>query len=218
MSVPLTVLCVTDGKDHAQPFVTELAQVAQDIDASFVLAVDGDAQPWMPGPVFEMRSDGYLESILDDAIGLCRPGFILRVDDDERLTPLMIKWLARRAYAHHDHWAFPRLNLWPDPSRYITNPPLYPDLQTRLSVKAKSGGRRSVHVGSPYGTGQVAPVAIEHHKFIVRSREEREQLLDRYEEIQPGAGNGWAMFSLPELYEGHIVTRPVAGWQEAKAA
>ena len=72
-------------------------------------------------------------------------------------------------------------------------------------MKAKAGGRNRVHAGSPFGTGRRAPCAIEHHKFLVRPRDEREALLGRYEQIQPGAGKGFAMFSVPELYADDLV-------------
>src|SRR5690606_10758983 len=92
---------------------------------------------------------------------------------------------------------------------YIVNPPLWPDLQTRLSVKAKSGGRTRVHAGSPFGTGTVAPCVLEHHKFLVRPRGEREALVERYERIERGAGLGYSMFSVPEPYEDQLRTAPL---------
>lgn len=192
----LTVLCVTKGEPYAQPFLARLAQDAALIDAKLRVETDGAG----------VRSDGYIESVLDEAVGLCDDGYILRIDDDETITVGMLEWLRAGYYRDADHWAFPRRNLWPDAQHFITNPPLWPDLQTRLSVKAKASGRAAVHAGSPFGTGRIAPdrCVIDHHKFLERDRDEREQLVRSYEAIQPGAGSEFVMFSLPELYEGEL--------------
>lgn len=208
----LTVLCVTAAWPYARPFIQAMRAQAHCLEAGFVLAVDLERAhwpAWIEQDAIEVRSAGYLESVLDQAVAYCPDGHILRLDDDERLTPQMVDWLASREYEEHDHWAFPRLNLWPDRARHVTNPPLWPDLQTRLSVKAKSAGRHRVHAGSPHGTGRVAPVAIEHHKFLVRTRAEREQLMADYEQLQEGAGRDYAMFSVPELYDQLLQTAPV---------
>lgn len=211
----LTILCVSNFGEHVRPFIEDLASAARGLRATFVLAVDGPvhSQPrWATetaGALVHVTSQGYMESILDEAIAACPDGYILRIDDDERVSPTMARWLADGSYRAADHWAFPRLNLWPDETHYITNRPLWPDLQTRLSVKAKAGGRPIIHQGSPHGTGEVADVPIEHHKFLVRSREEREELLERYERVNPGAGSDYAPFSVPERYADSLVTRRV---------
>lgn len=183
----LTILCVTQREPFAASFLAELADLADAIGASYV--------------EYDGRGTGCIEHVLDDAIAECPDGYILRVDDDEVVSYPMKSWLIDRSYVEADHWAFPRRNLWPDENAYITSPPLYPDLQTRLSVKAKSGGRWSPHDGSPFGTGTVAPVGLEHHKFLVRSYDERRAIVDRYDSIMPGAGSGWRAFSLPEEHE-----------------
>lgn len=196
----LTILCVTAGEPYAHRFIDWMRRDADVLDAEFVLIEDGR----------DVQSDGTIESVLDEAISRCPDGYILRLDDDERMTYDMVAWLAGGAYQAADHWAFPRANLWPTEHTYVANRPLWPDLQTRLSVKALAGGRRAVHAGSPYGTGRVAPCVIEHHKFLVRTREERERLVERYEAVQPGAGRDYVMFSLPELYEDYLVCKPLA--------
>ena len=196
----LTVLCVTKAEPYAQPFLARLAQDAAIIGATLRVETDGAG----------VSSDGYIESALDQAIERCDDGYVLRVDDDETLSLALLEWLRAGKYLTADHWAFPRRNLWPDAQRYIANPPLWPDLQTRLSVKAKAGGRAGVHDGSPHGTGEVCPHPIDHHKFVARTRVERELLVQHYEHLKPGAGTEYMMFSLPELYEDEIDIRPVS--------
>ncbi len=188
MNDDLTILCVTRPSDRTAAFVDALDRESESLGCQFVL--------------WEDKSDwGYLEAVLDEALMSCTDGYVLRVDDDERISPGMHVWLAAGEYRQAQHWAFPRWNLWPDEEHYIENKPLWPDLQTRLSMRRLAGGRVGVHDGSPYGTGRVAPVALEHWKFLVKSREERELLVEHYESLRPGAGNGYAMFSVPERYE-----------------
>jgi len=189
----LTILCVTDGQPYAQPFIDNMEQLAADLGFGFV-EYDGTCA-------------GYIENVLDDAIAECPDGYILRLDDDERPDQTMIEWLAAREYEATNHWAFPRYNLYPDEQHYLTGLNLYPDLQTRLSIRALSGGRNVIHCGSPYGTGQIAPCHIEHHKFLVRTVAERLATSQRYESIKPGAA--FLPFSVPELHahQLHIVER-----------
>ncbi len=187
----LTILCVTDGQPHALPFIDGMEQLAADLDAEFV-EYDGTCA-------------GCIERVLDDAVAECPDGYILRLDDDERPDTAMIDWLAERSYEQHDHWAFPRFNLYPDADTYIVSHNLYPDLQTRLSVKRKAGGRNRIHVGSPFGTGAIAHVHIEHHKFLVRTLEERYAILEQRELMQPGAGLHFTEFSIPEKLDQQLV-------------
>lgn len=195
----LTILCISEGRAYSAPFIEEMRHAAEILAADFVHLRDGH----------DLHSGGYLESVLDEAVAQCPDGYILRLDDDELLPSETVDWLLSGRYQADDHWAFPRRNLWPDPQHYIANPPLWPDLQTRLSVKEKAGSRPQIHSGSPYGTGKVAPVPIDHHKFLVRPREEREALVQRYDNIAPGAGGQYVMFSLPERYEELLKVRAV---------
>ncbi len=183
--IPLSILCVTEHGDHSPPFIADMAEIAEQLEAAFIL--------------YDGRGVGCIENVLDQAVATCPNGMILRLDDDERCSPEMRDWLEDCCWLEDNHWAFPRLNLWPNQFMHLTSHALYPDLQTRLSVKWKSGGRHLIHVGSPFGTGRVAPCAIEHHKFLVRSLEERRALADRYEQVAPGAGtNQYRAFSVPE--------------------
>jgi hypothetical protein len=111
----------------------------------------------------------------------------------------MLAWLHDRKYVYADHWQFPRLALWSDEEHFLLTPQLWPDHQTRLSVKAKAGGRPGIHDGSPFGGGIHAHVAIEHHKFLVKSTEERAAIAARYDGIRQGTGtSGMLAFNLPE--------------------
>lgn len=190
----LTILCVSKGEPYSAPFREDLERLAFLLAAEYV--------------EFDGSQAACVEQVLDEAVASCAEGYILRIDDDERVSRAMQEWLLLRAYREDEHWSFPRMHLWPTPDSFIDSPPLWPDQQTRLSVKAKSGGRSEVHAGSPFGSGRLAECAIEHWKFLVRSYEERMALLTHYEETQPGAGYQFAAFSLPEDVSG-LSTRPV---------
>ena len=183
----LTILCVTAGEQYAWPFLAEMQKLADDLDTDFV--------------EYDGAYAGSIEAVLDDAIDKCPDGYILRLDDDERCSDAMRDWLHAGEYRKHDHWTFRRAHLYPDADTFVTARPLWPDWQTRLSVKAKAGGRRRLHQPSPFGSGVAAPVVIEHHKFLVRTEDERRELVERYESMQAGAGANFHVFSLPEEYD-----------------
>lgn len=188
----LSILCVTRGEPFALAFLRDTEKVAGHLFAEFVPVADGEAASRALADCghvpYCVDSAGYIESVLDEAVGFCRGDYVLRLDDDERISPAMVRWLGTRAYLGADHWAFPRANLWGDANSVLVNPPLWPDLQTRLSVKAKAGGRHGVHDGSPFGTGRIAPAVIEHHKYLVKDRAQREAQARAYDAARPGAG------------------------------
>jgi hypothetical protein len=192
----LVTLCVTAGEEYSHPFVAALQELSDELGA--------------PCVVYDGAGAGAIEAVLDDALELAGDRYVLRVDDDELVSPAMREWLHDREYRASDHWAFPRVHLYPDLEHYVTQAPLWPDLQTRLSVRSKAGRPAELHAGSPYGTGRVAPVALEHHKFLVRSWVERRELLERYDEIRAGAGSRFVVFSLPELFDLEVAGYPPA--------
>jgi hypothetical protein len=211
----LAILCVTRAQDYSFPFIEDMLELAEDTGAQLIIAADGEpAARKLEGldPVV-VQSRGYIESVLDEAISYCDRDFVLRLDDDERVSYGMYAWILAQHYREADHWAFARAHLWPSTDEYVTSAPLWPDLQTRLSVKAKAGARTDVHVGSPYGTGRIAPCVIEHHKFLVRSLLERQALVETYNRIRSGAGSDFIAFSLPEVCD--LETAPYAAAVEA---
>lgn len=176
----LSILCVSDLKERAKPFLREMQQLSKMIGAEFALVVDG----------VHVRSKGYIESVLDEALTFTHGDYILRLDDDEKCSPAMIRWLIEREYKADSHWSFPRVHLWDTPKQMIFEPYYWPDLQTRLSVREKAGGRPKIHSGSPFGAGTIARVCIEHWVYLCKSKEERLQIARRYHAIQPGSDGG----------------------------
>ncbi len=192
----LSILCVTQAAPAIRPLLADMAHLATRLSAEFTLLADGQmAQHELkdyPVHLVPVKSRGFVESVLDYGISCCVGDYILRLDDDERCSPAMIEWLQSRKWEADDHWKFPRMHLWGDEEAVLITPQLFPDHQTRLSVRDKAGNRPYPHAPSPYGGGTEAPVAIEHHKFLVRSRLEREKTATKWHQ------GDMRVFSLPE--------------------
>lgn len=212
----LSILCVTKAEPHALRMIGDLVASSQSLGCECVIVADGtQALAWLNNLGLNGQcklglaaSKGYIESVLDEAITLTTGDYILRIDDDERISAGMIEWLREQRYLSSPHWKFARAHVWHN-NTYILDHPLWPDHQTRLSTRELSGNRNTIHCGSPHGGGKLAPVVIEHWKFLVRSREQRQEIVDRYERLQPGAGNNFKVFSVPESVMSSINTEPL---------
>lgn len=214
----LSILCVTKMEPPAMRFLMDMAELAGACRAQFVIALDGEGawdQIASKGDsryapvILRVRSGGYIESVLDEAVAACGGDYVLRLDDDERASGAMMQWLERREYAKADHWKFARANLWDSPEWLMLTSHLWRDDQTRLSVKVKAGGRRVIHSGSPHGGGELAPCMILHEKFLVKTAEERRAIVRRYDSIQPGAGRNFLPWSVPEDFYEKVLLAPV---------
>lgn len=202
----LSILCVTRAEAYAMPFLEEMVRVAGLCGADLVFAGDGfDAIERLDARfhdvatrIVHVESSGFIESVLEEAVSACRSSYVLRLDDDEAASPAMVDWLVREDYVNDPHWKFPRTHLWGDTQHYLANAPLWPDHQTRLSLLSMSGGRFTIHAGSPFGGGTLAPVCVEHHKFLVKTIEERRAIMAMYDLISPGSGTAFAAFNVPE--------------------
>jgi len=184
-----------------------MSRLSSQLNAQFVVAADGDPArdtlkqvTWHRVPmVAAVQSKGYLESVLDQALQFCDGQYILRLDDDERASQAMISWLQGEEYKHNPHWKFPRAHLWGDTRRVLLTPQLWPDHQTRMSIRSMAGGRNWIHCGSPHGGGAATECVIEHHKFLVKNADERWAIAHRYDGIAQGTGTGGMMaFNVPE--------------------
>lgn len=220
----LSILCVTRAEECVLPLLRLLPLAARMTGAELILVADGreasirlnqmETQLGL-AYIFETQTKGYIESVLDACINLTTGRYVFRIDDDESIPPPLVEWLRAGSYKESDHWKFNRAHLiateqgdddkgctcTKGETRVITSPPLWPDHQTRLSTRDKSFGRTHIHCGSPHGGGDLCPYPIIHHKFVIKSREEREEIVKRYESVQPGAGSGFRYFSVPEMVE-----------------
>lgn len=212
----LSLLCITLGEPYSYPFLRGMIVLSKALNCEFALIADGGKSESLLqlngfSPTGVVYGEGpSLEPVLDEALSLCHGDYVLRLDDDERCSVEMIRWLAMFGYEESDHWSFPRRHMWPDADHFIVEDRLYPDYQTRLSVRAKAGGRHVLHAGSPFGPGMIASVSIEHFKFLVRSYAQRLELARRYDSFHNGLGTGAMLpFNLPEDAYEEVSVRPV---------
>ena len=210
----LSILCVTNGKPYSGRFIEQMYADAHEIGATMVLGLDGETAQNAGYPCdrsINLETTGVLEDVHDKAVEFCSTDWVLRVDDDERISPALLRWLKDGGYikAKYALYAFPRVYMWDDDKHILTNDGMWPDLQTRLGLKQFMFGYTYVHAGNPNGTGAIAPYALEHHNLLVKSRSEREAIAKLYESKQPGAGTlpQYAKYNLPETFFDVIETK-----------
>lgn len=206
----LSILCITNNEyRRTEWFIHEMRRSADALCAEFVLGLDrekaqlSDLRKYADKPL-DLTANTLQEDVMDAAVSACSGDWILRLDDDETLSPALFDWLKAGWYARsfYNLYAFPRIYLYGDTRHYLANDGMYPDLQTRLGRKQLMYGVTYIHAGNPNGTGAIAPYAIEHHKLICRSYEERKAIANRYEAIRKGAGSlpEYARYNLPENF------------------
>jgi len=203
----LTILCITNGREFAGRFIQRMFDTANRIQARLILGLDGEKAQAAGYPChasMNLQAVSLQEDVADEAVKACPDGWILRIDDDEVISPALEKWLKEDGYltAKQALYAFPRVYMWGDEKHILVNDGMWPDLQTRLGWKPYMLGYSYVHAGNPNGTGAIVPYAIEHHKLLVLSHEERKEISYRYENLRPGAGTlpQYARYNLPEMF------------------
>jgi hypothetical protein len=195
----LSILTVTTCEDYTPRFLRHFRAIADMLSAEFVVAHDRcgppacDADKYVP-----VQSSGVVEDVLVEAHRACSGDYVLRLDDDETLSPRAIlcvaEWLSKEGDS--SVYAFPRANLWGDQWHGIRSGSLFPDFQVRLMPREREC-RFTVHEGiTPDAT---LPGMILHHKFLLKTREERLAIAARYEGKRAGCGTGhYLQFSVPE--------------------
>jgi hypothetical protein len=139
---------------------------------------------------------------------LCRGDWILRVDDDEVLTP---EWTRERlldvlAVPEITNIYIPRPWLVPPGDRYICDLPLYPNFALRLFRNDRSlmGVRETVHAQIPIAgpSAFLSDMQMAHLNFLIYSREEREAKVNSYRPLTSGEpGSAGETYYLYEDYD-----------------
>lgn len=213
----LSILCVTKGEERIFPYLQRMHRHACILGAEFIVALDmtyADLSQFtylqtLSPVIMLVHSKGYLESVLDTALKGTKGQWILRLDDDEEMSYAMVRWLQTRQYLTHDVWRFPTAALWPNPRHFITTPPLWPDAHLRLVTWDYAKWDDKIHAASPV-RGKMAPVSILHHKYLLKSYQERREIARNYDKIRLGAGTGvHKPFTLPEECLEEITVAPV---------
>lgn len=202
-----------------QPFLAEMARLAERCDAQFTVILDGpqSQERWrdsgLHASTVVVSGDGEhtgADTIVQTAQTAVREGtseYVCFIDEDERCADELVTWLAEERYREKDFWHVPRVWLYPDRYHYIRSWKHWPDLQLRIGRRARITIPTDIHVGwmRCQGTLGTAPPAIEHHKCLIRSFEERQATVAEYEARKPGAG-------MPHVYLPENIMVDVAEW------
>lgn len=206
-SMNLSIITQTDGVKYARRFLHEFRQLAGDLDADLVIAGDGDNGQAMAQDFADrvVRIDlrGIPEAGIRPACEAACGDMILRLDDDETVSPAMRDWLLKREWEQGGIFSFPYAWLWEDDKHFLTSRPFWPDPHTRLMPKDLTARWKVYpHAGNRFGLGKLIPVAHCHHKFLVQSVEQRQQRAAKYESVGPGLGLGmhYGKFFFPERF------------------
>lgn len=213
----LSILAFTKGDAFAARFLSQFRALANDLSSEFVIAGDGTrgmalAQQYADRAI-PVETIGIQESHIAIVAGECRGDWILKLDDDESLSPAMRDWLQAREWERGEEkgFGFPYAWLWGDARHFITTPPFWTDAHVRLLKKeiAQTWGT-GMHAGNPM-TARTIPVAHLHHKFLVKSLDERKEVARRYDALLDGAGTGehFGKFTLPEIFCKRLWVREV---------
>ncbi len=202
----LSILCVTNNEPaFAYPFIMGFRKLADRLGAELVLDLNREKKDTSPfrgiaDKEIETKPDTLQDLVLDMAINECSGDYILRMDNDESVSPAMADWLATGEYTSGRLFTFPRVYFWGDTDHYLNNPGMFPDLQTRLGLKHLMTGCNFIHAGNPNGPGQTVMCAIEHHNLLVKDLAKRREIAALYESVSPGAGSlpWYARYNLPE--------------------
>jgi hypothetical protein len=211
----ISILCITNNQyEGTGDFIKKMAKFSKSIGAEFVLGLDRETAWKAPfrklaDIALDLKANTLQEDVMDEAINSCSGEWILRLDDDETVSPALGEWITNLGYLIHGSplYTFPRVYLYPDEKHYLNNPSIFPDQQTRLGLKSLMYGVNYIHAGNPNGAGTYAPFAIEHHKLLVRSYDERLAIAERYDSIREGAGSlpDYARYNLPEKFYPELI-------------
>ena len=208
----LSIICMTRGGQSSYNFIAQLDIDARELGAEFLVGYetdrvqDADGRPHYIPTMFSCKSfsiytGGFVEGGLNQLAAHAQGRFVLRLDDDESISPAMLQWLKDKKYEGAPAWAFPTAALWGDDKHFITSPPFWPDTHVRLTAWHMASDWPNEPHGKPdwVRTARPAPVAIRHHKFRIKTYVERQAIADSYEAKLVGGGHGKRLvYSLPE--------------------
>lgn len=186
----ISIACVSDVADSVRPFLLDFKIHAEVLGAEFILGVHGDRalQFACEHKIRFVRVEGqYFEELIDPVIEACTGDYVLRVDDDERLSTGMLAWLLSGDWWRRDSWFFSRRHLWPNERYCLAKQPYFPDFQARLSVRRQARRPVKIHAAHAYPAYRAPALAfLDHHVFLIRTREERKAVTAKYETIRTG--------------------------------
>ncbi len=200
----LSIVCITNGESHVMPFLLKMRHAADEIGAELVIGADGEEAMRLAqnvtNRIVTVKSKGYIESILNRVMAAAEGVWILRIDDDEEISPALLSWLKKKSYRSSPLWRIPTMALWENSDQFVVTKPLWPDVHLRLTTwQYRLGWDPKPHAPAPHHTDDIAPGAFLHYKYLLHDYDERKKVADHYESISSGAGHGiHKVFTLPE--------------------
>jgi hypothetical protein len=186
----LSIVCVSDVSAMTRGFLLEFQDLARTLGAEFVMGAHGGRAIRFAddnGIKFVVVDGKYFEELIDPVISVCTGDYVLRLDDDERISSGMLAWLKTDEWHRRDSWFFSRAHLWPDAQHCLAKQPYFPDFQARLSVARQARRPVKIHAAHAYPAYRApAEAYLEHHVFLIRTREERQAITAKYETIRTG--------------------------------
>jgi hypothetical protein len=156
----LSIICCTQAEYYALPYLAMMANLAEVCGAELILVTDRNLE-------LNVFYDKLVIGTFEDGIKASSGDYVLQLNDDECASTAMTLWLWNEEYSSAKSWMFPRFNLWVNDKSAILTPPYFPDYRLRLVSNDNS-----------LSPAEIAPVAIENHKFIARTYSERKLLAD----------------------------------------
>ena len=179
----LSLLCVTRGENHARRFLTHFAHVADLLRAEYVIGCDRCNIECSTAKIVRLDASSCptVETVLEEAVGACSGDWILRMDDDETLSLAMLGYMLAEDWSKLECIAFPRAHLYVDEHHAIADPQWWPDWTMRLSPR-EYAVRHKLHEPAKKVT-HLARAMMLHHNLLVRGREGRREVAERYCQI-----------------------------------
>ncbi len=186
-AVDLSIVCVSEGRPRAERFFEHFRDVANDLGAELVIGIDMKDPNNLDGmrlaqkfadTLVIVKSEGFVESVINDVVAAAHGRWIFVLDDDEMLSHALWEWLRNRGYIDGvtQMWEFPTAAVWPTSMTFLTDEKHWPDIHTRLMTWRFAEWNPTPHGGHRYGRGILCPAAIVHYRYLVKPLDERREI------------------------------------------
>jgi hypothetical protein len=198
MSVQIKAMVSTHHlPEESMPWMTEARRVFGElvvfIDENRVTAGTESRARTVATRVHSHKVDTWYDGDWGAMARACESDWVFVIDYDEQLSPEWHDdaWRQILSTTELTHFWCPRRWVLPG-GRYITSPPLWPDVQLRLLRNGIAGTafptklHDLIHV--PGGAGLLQHLGLYHHTLSLWPRAAREEKVRNYEALRPGGG------------------------------
>jgi hypothetical protein len=203
---------------NCAPYIEKLLLTARAFADEIVVGVDASSSDATEeickrhaDKIFRLEPIGTSENALAWLNEQCSGDWVFRLDHDERPSEELVASLPQLiANNEVTHYHFPRRWLVGESaSRWIAQPPWWPDWQTRLFRNIRSIVHIPGVIHSDYvvagGGARVSEAVIYHYDLVYHSEARRRRKIEQYERIAPAASLSHYYF--PEFSA--VLTKPI---------